>query len=484
MPVCRVAILAVAFLWPQQRPADTQRPQTAQPPQAGQPDRPLRVSAALQDRPIHYQAQLLGPLDRPVGDGITLAGKFLPARTNDKGALEIDTNGDGKFRTLNRREVIQFTVKGDGEKPKTATLKLEFRKQEDGSWTYRNLTVMAVIIGTEQFVIVDADGNGAYNNAGTDGMCGEGHAWLYPLPAEKERWCSARMEFSGIKLGPLGEAPAVQGRPLATITPAALPVLKGVNEERVKLGLTPRPEDPKLSEALQKHCRYMCANNILTHPEDKGKPGFSEEGHQAGLRSILSRGMPADAVAFGMVTTYFHRQDVIRPNTVAFGVGYEGSFGGIDGRSKLHPAPARFWPVLCPVPGQQDVGLSYGKEAPDACPGDNAAGFPITAYFGTPKLKLVSHALRVVGPANAPPAPMPKGAALPAVDCYCYDPQTGASAEMTRYQHAVCIIPKDPLKGNTLYEVSLEVDVDGKPWYRTWRFATGTGGFRGPVRGR
>jgi len=183
-------------------------------------------------------------------------------------------------------------------------------------------------------------------------------------------------------------------------------------------------------------------------------------------------------VASGMVTTYFHRQDVIRPNALAFGVGYEGAFGGIDGRSKLRPAPANFWPVLCPVPGQQDVGLSYGKEAPDACPGDNASGYPITAYFGTSSLKLVSHELRVVGPANAPPVPLPKGAKLPVVECYVYDPQTGPHAEFTKFQQCVCLIAKDPLKTNTLYEVSLEIDVAGKPWSRTWRFSTGTGGGR------
>ncbi len=490
MPLLIMLLLASGLsLLPQQRPPNPQRPPAQQPaPQAGQPDKPLRVMTVLQDRPNPFQAQLLGPLDRPVGGGITLGGKAHPARATDKGNLEIDVEGNGKYRTLGRREIVAFSVKGEGEKPKSATLKLEIRRQEDGTWVYRNLTVLAVQIETEQFAIADADGNGAYNDAGADGMCWEGQAWLFPLPAEDERWCSAAMDFGGIKLGPLGGSLAVQGRPLATGAPAALPVLKGVNEERVKLGLTPRPEDPKLSGDLQKHCQYMAANNALTHPEDKGKPGFSEEGHQAGLRSILSRGMPAEHVARGMVQTYFHRQDVIRPSAIAFGVGYEGAFGGIDGRSKLGPAPANFWPVLCPVPGQQDVGLAYGKEAPDACPGDNAAGYPVTAYFGTDKLRLTSHALKAAGPAPSPGQPplppTPKGAALPAVDCYVYDPQTGASADFTRFQHCVCIIPKDPLKGNTLYEVSLEVEVAGKPWSKTWRFSTGTGGFGGPRRGR
>ena len=37
---------------------------------------------------------------------------------------------------------------------------------------------------------------------------------------------------------------------------------------------------------------------------------------------------------------------------------------------------------------------------------------------------------------------------------------------------AVCLIPKDPLKVNVDYEVSMTVDVAGKPWSKTWRFST------------
>src|SRR6185436_18820062 len=140
-------------------------------------------------------------------------------------------------------------------------------------------------------------------------------------------------------------------------------------------------------------------------------------------------------VAAGMVMTYFHRQDVLRPNTVAFGVGYEGRFGGIDGRTNLSKPTDKSFPVVCPVPGQTGVGLRYGKEAPDACPGDNAAGFPITVYFNTSKLKLTGHSLKAIGPASTPGQPekaMPKGAGAPAVgeeiDCYEYDPATGASS--------------------------------------------------------
>lgn len=439
---------------------------------AADDDKALKIVLVPQDAPGHWQAQLLGDLNRPVGETLSFGGQSIATKVNDKGALELDLKGDGKPRTITaKREVVSIALKGAGDKSKTLNAKVEFRK-EDGKWVYRNLTQLHVTIGTEQFVIVDANGNGAYNDTGQDGMAWEGKSWLFPLPAESERWCSATMDFSGLIFGPLGEAPAVKGKGLATTVPAALPILKGVNEERVLIGLTPRPEDAKLSADLQKHCKYMAMNNLLTHPEDKGKPGYTEEGNKAGMRSILGQGHSADKVAEGMVNTYFHRQDVIRPGAQAFGVGIEGAFTGIDGRSNTTKVPESYWPILCPVPGQSGVATNYAKEAPDATPGDPMAGYPITVYFGTSSLKIKEATLKAMAPGSmqAPP-----GTKLPAgtpVDCYLYDPTQGASAEMTKYQSCVCLIPKDPLKVNVDYEVSFNVDVAGKPWSKSWRFST------------
>jgi hypothetical protein len=280
------------------------------------------------------------------------------------------------------------------------------------------------------------------------------------------------MEFVDLSLGAVGEEPQVKGKPLATTVPAALPVLRGVNEERVEIGLTPRPEDPKLSADLQKHCKYEATNNTLTHPETAGAPGYSKEGNDAGMRSILSRGTAAEHVASGMVTTYFHRQDVLRPETLGFGVAYEGAFGGIDGRTDVGHAPPQFWPVLCPVPGQTGVGTQYGKESPDATPGNASAGYPLTAYFGTANLKLLSYSLKEVGPWTAQmPAgrPLPPG---PSIECYMFDPTQGANSDFTRYQRCLCLIPKGTLKVGLEYEVTFKAEVDGKPWTKTWRFST------------
>ena len=431
-------------------------------------DRPVTARMQPEKAQAMYSTQVLGDLDHPVGTAITIAGTTIAARIGAKGELELDLKGDGKFRTYARTAMVPLTLDlpaADGKK-KPFALSLYVQKGVDGAWTYRNATQLTLAIGGEALAVIDVDGDGIYNEAAIDGMAWAGHAWLFPLPASDERWCTATLDCTALAFGPQGQDARLSARPLATTVPEALPVLRNVNHERVLIGLTPRPENPRLSADLQKHCHYMVLNDTLTHPEDAGKPGFTKEGHEAGMNSILGMGTAADRLAAIMVETYFHRQDVIRPETRAFGVGYEGRYGGIDGRRDMGNSGAYRWPVLCPVPNQAEIAVAYAKESPDACPGDQAAGYPITVFFGSGKASLTAWSLKAVS-GKAP------GAAL---DCYPFDHKTGAGAEFSGYQNCVCIMAKDPLQGGTTYEVMIKAEHDGKPWERTWRFTTVGGG--------
>lgn len=431
----------------------------------------LRTAARPGQAQGVYYAQLLGALDRPVGEALKLADLVIPARVGDQGQLELDLRNNGTFTAYRNDQSVSLNLTRADTK-QTLSIQIALKKGADGTWTYRNITPLSLQIESDQLVLIDANGNGLYGEPGVDGLALKDQKYLFPLPSPDEHWCTLTQELTGLSLGPWGEDFKVNGRALATQTAGTLSVLKGVIEERLKVGLTPRPEDPKLSAELQKHCAYMAANNKLTHPEEQGKPGYSKEGNDAGKRSILSAGMSPGQIAANMVQTYFHRIDVIRPDALAFGVGYSGKYGGIDGRTnRMKTRSNGLWPVLCPAPEQDDIGLTYGREGPDATPGDDRAGFPITVQFNTRKLSLKSYALRALPPggrvAGAKASPE-----APAIDCYAFDPQTGAETGMTRFLQCVCIIPKDPLKGSTDYEVTMAVDVDGKPWTRTWHFRT------------
>jgi len=426
-------------------------------------DRPIPTKAILEPAQAIYRSQLLGDIDHPVEATLTLLGVKFPTRRGAKGELEIDVANDGKFRSFSKSQLVQFSIElsaADNTKSKAIKLGIFLERHADDTWTYRNASQLGVVLGGEKLVLVDVDGDGAFNSAGVDGMTWAGNTWLFPLPATTERFCTPTLDLTGLSLGATGGAFAIAGKPLATTVAEALPILQDTNRERIKIGLTPRPEDIKLSADLQKHCAYMRLQDKLAHPEDSGKPGYTREGHEAGMRSILSQGTPPERIAAMMVQTYFHREDVIRPGTLAFGVGYDGRFGGIDGRTAMDTKSTYRWPILCPVPDQRDIPLRLQKEAPDAVPGDDNAGFAITAYFGSGIATLVSHSLIAVDTPKVP------------IDCYTYDIKTGASPDFSGFQHCVCVIAKDSLLPSTTYEVALVADHDGKRWAKTWRFTT------------
>ena len=130
--------------------------------------------------------------------------------------------------------------------------------------------------------------------------------------------------------------------------------------------------------------------------------------------------------------------------------------------TSLFDAPAKYWPVTCPAPGQNKVRDKFRQEMPPPIPDPAKAGFPISMYFGTEKLKLVKYSLK-----------MTKGQkAGQELECHTFDPQAAANNGLIKGQMCCALIPKEPLAGGMSYEVSMTVEVNGKPQTWTWQFAT------------
>lgn len=417
---------------------------------------------------LYLSQTVIGP-DQPVGEAISIGTATIPAQLDDRGRLQLDTRGTGRFRAVRTgAQTIDVGLTADGD---TSKMKVYLHQNPAGEWLWRNAMQVTIAVGNEGLIAVDCNGDGTFNQAGIDGLTWPGHTYVFPFPAPNERFCTPSLELTGLTMGPWGEDCRVQMRPLVTTRPEALPILQNTNLERVQIGLTPRPEDPSLSADLQKHCDYMHANQKLTHPQQQGNPGYSPEGHAAGMRSILSMGTPAERIGTMMVTTYFHRQDVIRPDTSAFGVGITGRYGGIDGRTTMGaPVPNSAWPIHCPAPNQTGVPTAFSNESPDPIPAgaSRQAGYPITLYFRSGRPSLLSHRLERV---------LPNGQRQ-TVPCHSFDHQTGASANMTAYQHAVALIPHARLDDGAIYEVEMVVNAGGEQTF-SWRFGTG----RAPTRG-
>jgi len=440
-------------------------------------DEDVALSVKAGESKTTWRAQSLGAMDIPVGETIELRGCTIKTKAGERGELEVDL-GEKFPKKLRTKGQVTVTLQDPEDEKKKLTLKLEFQKGEGDKWTYRNSTVLTLKLkkAKTELTVVDANGNGIYNEAHVDGMAWPEEDVLFPLPAAADRWATEDMDLTGLAFGPWGEEPKAQGKTLASISPGALPVLIDVNRERIKRGLTPRPEDPNLTRPLQSHSQYMLTNNQLTHPEDANKPGYTKEGNDAGMRSILGMRQVPDDMAQGMVQTLYHRFDVIRANTLGFGVGWASGgrtgYGGIDGRTTLMGnAPAHWWPVLCPMPGEEDVPLTFRLESPDPIKGDTSAGFAVSAVFSGSNLKLEEHRLSVVDS---------KGKLGPAIDCYTFDSSDG----MMKFLHAAAIMAKDPLQPDTEYEAMLKVSVDGQSWTKTWRFHTMKGAHGMPRRQR
>lgn len=418
----------------------------------------VTVKTRLGKARIHYAAQSLGPLRHPVGDSIQLADVTLKIEHLEDNEIAVDY-GERRPKILKKTKVLKIPVHYGDEEEK---LYIEFIYDEtDARWYYVNRSVLAVMLpgASAALALVDANGNGRYDDAHLDGLAWPDQQVLFPLPRSDERWALPQLEVTALQLAAPGQESSASVRALHSITPAGLAVLQGANRERARLGIIPRPEDPALTADLAKHCHWMAVNKQLSHPEKKGSPGYSPEGHAAGMRSILNMGRDPAQVAAGFMDTLYHRFDVIRADLQAFGVGSEGRYSGIDGRTTMmKQAPSQWWPILCPMPEQTGVALQFRHESPDPINGDQQAGWPITVVFAHRGATLKAHTLqRVEG-----------GQPGPAIDCYTYD----ATDRFLKFSNAVGLIPKDPLQPGSVYQVMISAACKGEVWQRTWKFAT------------
>ena len=115
--------------------------------------------------------------------------------------------------------------------------------------------------------------------------------------------------------------------------------------------------------------------------------------------------------------------------------------------------------VFYPDDGQENVLLVFGGEIPTPIPAKHKgpAGFPITVYFAHGQ-KIAAVDVKILGPKDVN------------VPCFVSTPESPATA-FTQW-NSICAIPSKPFKKSTTYKVELRCIVSGKPYSRTWRFAT------------
>jgi hypothetical protein len=175
--------------------------------------------------------------------------------------------------------------------------------------------------------------------------------------------------------------------------------LDRVNFYRAMAGLSPVVEEPRLSETVQQHARYMVAHDVIQHSQNTRRSWSTPEGAAAAVVSNLAGSLNPMEPDFWAVDVWmqapFHAIGILDPalQQVGFGI-YRAADGkkiqtaaGLDvirGRSNL-PAPVSY-PVVWPADGTTvPIGI-HTSEYPSpltSCDGYKApTGLPLIVQMG------------------------------------------------------------------------------------------------------
>jgi uncharacterized protein YkwD len=286
---------------------------------------------------------------------------------------------------------------------------------------------------------------------------------------------------------PAAASPQAPAMPVAAPAPAA-PVLTGniavdgriwINYRRAQLGVPAMAENVQINNAALGHSEYLRINNVMSHDQVAGKPGFTG----ASLKDRLNGAgytIPASGFAFGevisgttnssgffmaeeLVTAIYHRFVMFEPKFREIGTGAATSSRGYNyftanfaSRGGFGPGIAANAMVTWPFNGQAGVTPNFmsDSEEPDPVPDRNEVGYPISVHANLDApVTMQNFTVRPRGGSN--------------LEVLVVHPSTSA-----KERTAVAIVPLAPLKAATTYEVSFSGTVNGAPVTRDWSFTT------------
>jgi hypothetical protein len=252
----------------------------------------------------------------------------------------------------------------------------------------------------------------------------------------------------------------------APATPEELRLMARTNLCRQVAGLAPLTLDPALSRGVRLHGWWMDRNGKQQHEEDAGSIGFTQDGHNAGMSSVLSFDGNPESDAQGCIDSFYHRMPLLRPGLHRAGAGFVrgGSLctGAIDTLRGDDLARERDAVVLWPPPDMQGAraNMAYEDPNPTTHARSDQAGYPVTATFH-PNAKVT----------NAR-ATLRQGTA--AVECWYSSPEKPQSTERPALQrNTIALIPFKPLRHKRVYAVEMAATVDGQEWTASWSFLVG-----------
>lgn len=223
---------------------------------------------------------------------------------------------------------------------------------------------------------IDADLNGAHFDEGLDYVLFNAGRYAFPFYRSMPL-PDGQYTFEPNKGGPLKFT-----RNAIAIPEQARQLQNGLNKIRMDFGLFPTACDAAFSTKCQKHAEYMRLNGKISHDEKSGNPGYSKEGHDAGMSSEVTMIGDLDSVAFSLFDTPLHGFDLRAPWFTQSAFGATEGYGvvrilGVKPRAMPFVAPAVF-----PPNNAINVPVSWARETPDPrIDPSKGNGYPITIYF-------------------------------------------------------------------------------------------------------
>lgn len=310
----------------------------------------------------------------------------------------------------------------------------------------------------------------------------------------RDRWCVcttglvAAWALAACGGGGSGPAPSAASAPVTLQEPGA-PTLTNhvptdgmtwINYRRAQAGMPVLTRNELIDRAAQGHSEYQKANNLVSHDQIQGKPGFT--GVRVGDRllaagytfgnSTYAYGEVISATSNGsgfymaeeLITAIYHRFVIFEPKFKEIGTGSATTASGYTYFTTNFAATNGYGPgigrgnlVTWPADGQARVTTNFFSdyESPDPVPNANEVGYPISVHADiNVVIGVQSFTLR------------PRGGAEVSVKLL----KAGADAETPR--SAAAIVPLSVLKPNTTYDVTFTGTIDNVATTKTWSFTT------------
>ncbi len=254
--------------------------------------------------------------------------------------------------------------------------------------------------------------------------------------------------------------------------------LNWFNFRRQQAGVQILTREPKADAAAQGHSDYQKANNIITHEQTAGRPGFT--GLTVGDRLIAAGYQSSSIYAYGevisamsstsgfnaaeeLIAAIYHRFVILDPVFRYAGSGAATVPGGptyfttnfVTDRLDTGLGAGRI--IVYPFADQLNVPRSVlsDNEVPDTMPGRTEIGYPISVHADiTSTLTVHEFTIR------------PRGGDPLAVQLLRHETDTHTRSSVA------AIVPINVLNAATTYDVQFTGTVDGEIVTRAWSFTT------------